>query len=113
MFVGFETLNPRNLDAHGKRQNLLRQYHEAINRLHDLGIMVNASFVFGMDDDDLDVFARTVELAVDTGIETATFHILTSYPGTDLFRRIEAKDASFTAIGTATIRATRYFDLPE
>ena len=42
--------------------------------------MVNGSFVFGMDDDDADVFDRTVEWAVEQGIETATFHILTPYP---------------------------------
>ena len=43
--------------------------------------MVNGSFVFGMDDDGPDVFDRTVEWAVAQGIETATFHILTPYPG--------------------------------
>ena len=46
--------------------------------------MVNASFVFGMDDDDETVFERTVDWAVEQGIETATFHILTPYPGTAL-----------------------------
>ena len=51
------------------------------SRLHDLGVMVNGSFVFGMDDDDATVFDRTVEWAIAQGIETATFHILTPYPG--------------------------------
>jgi len=50
--------------------------------------MVNASFVFGMDHDDRDVFDRTVDWAVRQGIETATFHILTPYPGTALGRRL-------------------------
>jgi radical SAM superfamily enzyme YgiQ (UPF0313 family) len=50
--------------------------------------MVNGSFVFGMDDDDETVFDRTVEWAVRQGIETATFHILTPYPGTGLHRQI-------------------------
>ena len=52
--------------------------------------MVNASFVFGMDDDDETVFDRTVEWAIQQGIETATFHILTPYPGTALHQRIQA-----------------------
>ncbi len=52
--------------------------------------MVNASFVFGMDDDDEGVFDRTVEWAIGQGIETATFHILTPYPGTALHRRMVA-----------------------
>ena len=53
--------------------------------------MVNGSFVFGMDEDDDGVFDRTVEWAIGEGIETATFHILTPYPGTALFQRMEAE----------------------
>src|SRR6266498_3962919 len=53
--------------------------------------MVNASFVFGMDDDDETVFDRTVEWAIQQGIETATFHILTPYPSTALYKRIQAE----------------------
>ena len=61
------------------------------DRLHGLGIMINGSFVFGMDDDDEDVFRRTVDWAIEHGITTATFHIQTPYPGTRLFARMEAR----------------------
>jgi radical SAM superfamily enzyme YgiQ (UPF0313 family) len=91
LFVGFETLNPRNLAAHHKDHNLDRDYRRAVRRLHDLGVMVNASFVFGMDDDDPDIFDRTVAWMIEQGIETATFHILTPYPGTALYRRLAAQ----------------------
>jgi radical SAM superfamily enzyme YgiQ (UPF0313 family) len=91
IFVGFETLAPANLVSSNKRQNLGRDYAAVTNRLHSLGIMINGSFVFGMDDDDQDVFRRTVDWAVDHGITTATFHIQTPYPGTRLFARMEAE----------------------
>jgi len=91
LFVGFETLNPANLLEQRKYQNLHRDYAEAIRRLHDLGVMINGSFVFGMDADDPSVFERTVEWAIDQGIETATFHILTPYPSTALYRRLAAQ----------------------
>lgn len=91
LFVGFETLNPTNLIQQHKYQNLNRDYNLAIRKLHDLGVMVNGSFVFGMDDDDESVFDRTVDWAIQQGIETATFHILTPYPGTALHKRIEAE----------------------
>lgn len=91
LFVGFETLNPENLRAQQKYQNLNRDYNAAIHRLHDLGVMVNGSFVFGMDDDDETVFDRTVEWIINQGIETATFHILTPYPGTALHTRMTAE----------------------
>ena len=63
------------------------------DRLHDLGIMINGSFVFGMDDDDEDVFRRTVDWAIEHGITTATFHIQTPYPGTRLFARMRGSRA--------------------
>src|SRR5262252_8670906 len=73
IFVGFETLSPDNLRRSGKRQNLGRDYSAVTARLHGLGIMINGSFVFGMDDDEGDVFRRTVDWAIEQGITTATF----------------------------------------
>src|SRR5690349_8966013 len=72
LFVGFETLDDANLREQRKYQNLRRSYADAITRLHDLGVMINGSFVFGMDGDDESVFDRTVGWAIDHGIETAT-----------------------------------------
>lgn len=92
LFVGFETLSQDNLREQGKRQNLGRDYAAAIRRLHGLGVMINGSFVFGMDADGPDVFERTVEWAVSQGIETATFQILTPYPGTALYQRMAAQN---------------------
>ena len=88
IFVGFETLNESNLREQRKYQNLNRDYSLAIKHLHDLGVMINGSFVFGMDGDDPTVFDRTVDWAVGQGIETATFHILTPYPSTALHQRM-------------------------
>ena len=65
--------------------------------------MINGSFVFGMDDDDEDVFRRTVDWAIEHGITTATFHIQTPYPGTRLFARMEQQgriDDARTGIST-------------
>lgn len=92
LFVGFETLSPSNLQEQHKYHNLNRDYCAAIQRLHSLGVMVNGSFVFGMDDDDESVFDRTVEWAIQQGIETATFHILTPYPTTALYTRMERQE---------------------
>ena len=97
LFVGFETLSPENLAAQSKRQNLRRDYAAAVRRLRDHGVMVNGSFVFGMDEDDETVFDRTVEWAIGQGIETATFHVLTPYPGTALHRRLAAQGRILSA----------------
>lgn len=86
LFVGFETLDEENLQLSNKKQNLGKNYKEAIKKLHSLGIMINGSFVFGLDKDTDSVFKRTVDWAVENGITTGTFHILTPYPGTKLFK---------------------------
>ncbi len=85
IFVGFESLDPKNLSQANKRQNQGRDYRRAIQRLHDLGIMINGSFVFGLDNDRPSVFQETVDWAVQQGITTATFHIATPYPGTKFY----------------------------
>lgn len=96
VFVGFETFSPQNLKQSNKKQNLERDYVSAVNRLHDLGIMINGSFVFGLDDDDADVFKRTVDWGVRNGITTSTYHILTPYPGTRLFKEMEQQNRIIT-----------------
>lgn len=96
LFVGFETLAPGNLVKSNKRQNLGRDYAAVTERLHSLGIMINGSFVFGMDDDDESVFRRTVDWAIAQGLTTATFHIQTPYPGTRLFARTDAANRILT-----------------
>ncbi|GGH35783.1 B12-binding domain-containing radical SAM protein [Dyadobacter endophyticus] len=90
LFVGFETFSPENLKQSNKKQNLEMDYAKAVNRLHSLGIMINGSFVFGLDEDDNDVFKRTVDWGVKHGITTSTYHILTPYPGTELYKNMEA-----------------------
>jgi radical SAM superfamily enzyme YgiQ (UPF0313 family) len=92
LFVGFETLSRDGLAGAGKRQNVDRDYRAVVKRLDDLGIMINGSFVFGLDGEDPDVFARTVDWAVTSGLTTATFHIATPYPGTRLYAEMAAQN---------------------
>ncbi len=96
VFIGFETFSPENLRQSNKKQNLEKDYIKAVERLHSLGIMINGSFVFGLDDDDRNVFERTVEWGIKHAITTATYHILTPYPGTRLFQKMEQENRILT-----------------
>ncbi len=89
LFVGFESLSEEALARHGKSHNRRTDYEKAVRVLHEHGVMINASFVFGLDSDDPSVFDATVAWALQMGLETATFHILTPYPGTPLFERLD------------------------
>jgi radical SAM superfamily enzyme YgiQ (UPF0313 family) len=96
LFVGFESINKENMIFSNKKHNYNNDYDKAISILHDYGIKINGSFVFGMDEDDKDIFKRTVEWAIKKGITTATFHILTPYPGTVLYKKLEGEKRILT-----------------
>jgi radical SAM superfamily enzyme YgiQ (UPF0313 family) len=89
VFVGFESLNGGNLTDARKRTPAPEDYARRVTLLHELGIQVNGSFVLGFDHDRTDVFQRTVGWIEESRLECATFHILTPYPGTPLFRSLE------------------------
>lgn len=91
VFVGFESLSDENLRAAHKRSPSADDYTRRVGVFHANGIQVNASFVFGFDHDTRDVFAETVDWVEANRLECATFHILTPYPGTPLFRQFEAE----------------------
>jgi radical SAM superfamily enzyme YgiQ (UPF0313 family) len=92
VFVGFESLANDNIVEAGKKSPRPEDYARRVQLLHDCGIQVNGSFVLGFDHDRRDVFERTVEWCEANRLECATFHIMTPYPGTPLFRQIEAED---------------------
>ena len=88
LFIGFESLSDQNLRSAGKRQNHADQYEEIIRKIHDRGMMVNASVVFGFDGDGPGVFGKTVDWLIRNKVETMTAHILTPYPGTGFNREL-------------------------
>lgn len=92
VFIGFESLTDENLSEAHKKTPKTSDYARRVRMLHDCGIQVNGSFVLGFDHDRKDVFARTAEWIEENRLECATFHILTPYPATPLFRQMEAED---------------------
>jgi radical SAM superfamily enzyme YgiQ (UPF0313 family) len=85
LFIGFESINSKSIDSVHKVQNSVSRYEKLVDEIHKRGIMINASFVFGLDEDDASVFKSTLEWIVKNKIETVTSHILTPYPGTKLY----------------------------
>jgi radical SAM superfamily enzyme YgiQ (UPF0313 family) len=91
VFVGFESLTDRNLSEARKKTPKAADYARRVRLLHDHGIQVNGSFVLGFDHDRGEVFPRTAEWIEENRLECATFHILTPYPATPLFRQLESE----------------------
>lgn len=88
ILIGFETLSSENLSTMGKAFNKPQQYLDVINKVHDYGIGIDATFVFGFDNDDEGVFDRTLEFATKAKLEIGYFSILTPYPGTRFYRQM-------------------------
>lgn len=91
LFIGFESISPESLSGVHKIQNDTRRLDELVEALHSRGIMINGSFVFGLDGDTVETFQATLDWIVEHRIETVTSHILTPYPGTRLYDRLKAE----------------------
>jgi radical SAM superfamily enzyme YgiQ (UPF0313 family) len=88
LFIGFESINAASL-ADVNKANRVERYEQLADAIHSRGIMINASMVFGLDGDDAGTFQRTLDWLVSMRVETLTSHILTPYPGTELYRRLD------------------------
>jgi radical SAM superfamily enzyme YgiQ (UPF0313 family) len=93
LFMGFETTNAENLKALGKaRLNRAADYEKSIATIHNSGIKILGSFMFGLDHDDPGVFARTLDFCIENHLECANFYIMTPLPGTKLFEDMKQQD---------------------
>jgi len=92
VFIGFESLTDANITDSRKKSPRTADYARRVRVFHDNGIQVNGSFVLGFDHDRADCFAKLVDWIEDVRMESATYHILTPYPGTPLYQQMEAEN---------------------
>ncbi len=88
LFIGFESLSQESIKAMGKSINHVDKYKEAIKRVHDYGIGIQGSFIFGTDYDDASVFSDVLRFIERTHLEAVIFSILTPFPGTRLYQKM-------------------------
>jgi radical SAM superfamily enzyme YgiQ (UPF0313 family) len=88
-YVGIESISQENINQAGKRTNKVEEYGKAIRKIKDHGMMVTGFFMFGFDHDTPDIFRRTLQAMYAWDLEEVSFSILTPYPGTRLFERLE------------------------
>jgi radical SAM superfamily enzyme YgiQ (UPF0313 family) len=91
LLIGFESISQDTLNETHKGFHAAKEYAEVVKRLHDHGIGIQGCFVFGFDSDDEHVFERTVEFVDRTRIDLPRYAVATPFPGTALFRRLEAQ----------------------
>jgi len=94
--MGLESVSSTSLQVAGKGFNDPADYPRLVTALHARGIALQACFVFGLDDDTPDVFLDTARFAVRCGIDLPRFAIVTPFPGTRLYRQLEAEGRILT-----------------
>lgn len=96
LLIGFESLSDQALKESAKAFNQRTDYYELVKRVHDHGIAIMGTFVFGFDSDTPDEFARTVEFAVRAAIDLPRFAVLTPFPATPLYNRLHKEGRILT-----------------
>jgi radical SAM superfamily enzyme YgiQ (UPF0313 family) len=89
LLIGFETLSPANLAAVGKKVNIVDEYETVIKKIHSHSIAIHGFFIIGLDEDDKDVFTRTVRFAQKMRLESAGFAYPMPLPGTAFYESLD------------------------
>lgn len=96
LFLGLESISQSSMDEVRKGFNRVEEYARVVSRIHAHGIAVQAGIVFGFDHDTPAIFKETLDFLEEAGVQNATFNILTPYPGTALFKKLESQGRILT-----------------
>lgn len=96
LLMGFESITPENLKRSLKGFNSPAQYKDLTALLHKHGITLMACFTFGLDSDTPDIFMQTAKFAVEAGIDLPRYAIVTPFPNTVLYKRLETEERILT-----------------
>jgi radical SAM superfamily enzyme YgiQ (UPF0313 family) len=96
LFVGLESISQGSVNEVQKGFNRVADYGRAIKRIHSHGIAVQAGIVFGFDHDQRSIFGDTLDVLEMAGVQNATFNILTPFPGTRLYHRLDSEGRILT-----------------
>ena len=96
LLIGFETIDQEALNEVNKGFSRSNQYQEVCKELHDRGISINGTFIFGMDSHDNDIFQRTVDFVQENAIELPRYAIYTPFPGTGAYRKLKKEERILT-----------------
>lgn len=93
--VGFESINPKSLEAYQKKQTV-EEIISAIKSFRKRRIKIHGMFVFGGDDDSKKTVWDTLKFAKKQKIDTIQMAILTPFPGTRVYETLEKEKRIFS-----------------
>ena len=94
--IGFESVSQSSLNGASKGCNKVKDFKKIVQRIHHYGMLVQSGIIFGFDQDTTDVFDKTAEKLHELEIDIVQVNILTPFPGTPLFDRLEKEGRILT-----------------
>ena len=94
--IGFESFSQDVLKNVNKNSNKVKDYPVLVEKIHKYKMAVDGTFVFGFDEDTPDVFDFTLKNIDRIGLDSAIFAVLTPYPGTPMFDKLEKEGRILT-----------------
>lgn len=95
LFIGFENISESSLQLLDKKKfkaGLSKHYSELIEKIHEAGIYIWGSFMFGTDDDTEETFENVLDFVIKNSIYSCSFTILTPLPGTEIFEQMKREN---------------------
>ena len=96
LLIGFESVQKGTQDEVNKIKNLRIDFYEAMRRFHNEGFGILGCFVFGFDYENKDVFEQTLEFIMRSSLDCVQLRVLTPYPGTRLYERLDSEGRLFS-----------------
>jgi radical SAM superfamily enzyme YgiQ (UPF0313 family) len=82
VFIGMESINPKNLKVAGKAQNKVQEYRDMIAAWHGAKIATHIAYIIGFPFDTPESVEEDINrLKQDLGVEQVSFFMLTPLPG--------------------------------
>ncbi len=88
LFIGLESVLESNNHQYTKLKSL-EDTKQSIKKILKMGILIQASVIFGFDEDTHETFGQTVKFLIKNRISIASINALTPYPGTRLFEKFK------------------------
>lgn len=94
--IGFESFSEHALNSVNKLTNKVDEYKKAVENIHSNNMIAVGDFMFGFDTDTKDVFDDTLKQIKKLGVDAADFCILTPFPGTPIYNKLEKEKRILT-----------------
>ncbi len=90
ILMGFETFSEESLKESNKR-NKVEQYKAVVEKFHQSGVTILGTFMIGFDGDTRESIRKMPDYIEEIGVDIPRFAILTPYPNTPTFERLDAE----------------------